>query len=147
MTLRRFKRYLDAQQHLWLHWIGLQGQCVNRENYSRASAYSQLHVSRCGLTIRAKHRIIEQKPQKSITKQAKCLRRQFWGCSSPVVALTLPQTRKGRCPTAEESFGMCNICIHTIVFELSLSKKARKKKERKKKEEQNRHFHAWLRTW
>ena len=48
-----------------------------------------------------------------------------------VVTRTPPQTRNGRCPVAEQTFGMCNIHINTTVFELSLSVKKRKK-ERKK---------------
>ena len=35
--------------------------------------------------------------------------------------------KKGRCPVAEQLFGMCNIPIHTTVFELSLTEKDRKK--------------------
>ena len=61
---------------------------------------------------------------------------KFQGHSSQVVAHILPQTRKGRCSLAEASFGMCSIHIHTIVFELILSKKERKKKADK----QNQNF-------
>ena len=39
----------------------------------------------------------------------------------------LVQTRKGRYPVAEQWFGMYNIRIHHIVFELCLSEKKRKK--------------------
>ena len=62
--------------------------------------------------------IIEQKPQKSMTEHARRLWKQFRGRSLPVVARTPPQPRKGRCPVAEQSFGMCDIRIHTIAFEL-----------------------------
>ena len=56
----------------------VQGQ-VKRENYSRTSAYSQLHAFSspgCGLTIRAMPEIIEQKPQKSMTEHAERLWRR-----------------------------------------------------------------------
>ena len=46
---------------------------------------------------------------------------------SRTVAHTQPQTRKGRCPVAEELFGMYIICIHHILFKLCLLKKERKK--------------------
>ena len=70
-----------------------------------------------------------------MTRHEKCLWNSNWqfrGCSSPVIARTWPQTRKGRCPVAEQSFGMWNIRIHTVVFELSLSAKEERKKERKR---------------
>ena len=41
--VEEIQTYVDAKQHLRLLWIGLQGQ-VNRENSSRTSVYSQLHV-------------------------------------------------------------------------------------------------------
>ena len=36
--VEEIQKVLDAQQHLRLHWTGLQGQ-VNRENYSHTSAF------------------------------------------------------------------------------------------------------------
>ena len=36
------------------------------------------------------------------------------------------QTRKGRLPVAEQSFGIYNVCVHTIIFELNLSERERK---------------------
>ena len=63
------------------------------------------------------------------------------GCSSPVVARTPREPKKGRCQVAQQSFGMFTICIHAIVFELSsLAKGGREKKM--KKDEQNRSFRA-----
>ena len=79
---------------------------------------AHIQQSRCGLTIRAMPKIIEQNPLKLTTEYVRRLWRQFRGCSLPVVARALPQTRKQRCSVPEQSFGMCNICIHTIVFEL-----------------------------
>ena len=52
-----------------------------------------------------------------MTEHLSHLWRQFRGCSLPVIARTPPQTRKGRCPVAKQSFGMCNICIQGILFE------------------------------
>ena len=76
----------------------------------------------------------KQKPQKSTNTLVLHTRGPFLGRSSPVVARTTPQTRKGRCPVVEKSFGMYNIRTRRIVFELCLSekKKQRKKEERKK---------------
>ena len=130
--VEEIQRYVDVQQHLWLYWIGLQGQ-VNRENWSRASAYSQLHAfSIPGEAWHTCHTPNTQnKPQKSTNEHTRRLWRQFWGTSSPVIACTPPQPRKGRCRVAEQSFGMYNIRIHTIVFELSLSAKERNKRVRR----------------
>ena len=83
--------------------------------------------------------IRKQKPQKSMNKHVRLCWRQFWGHSSLVVACTPPQRRKGRYLVAEQLFGMWNIHIHTIVFELSLSAK----EERNKEDEQNRNFNSW----
>ena len=60
----------------------------------------------------------------------------FLGRSSPVVARTPPQTRKGRCSVAEQSFGMCNICIHRIVFELCVTEEEEQEQEQEKEQEQ-----------
>ena len=53
-----------------------------------------------------------------------------------------PQARKGRCPVADQPFGRGNICMHTMVFELSLTnierKKDRKENERKKGRKEGR---------
>ena len=42
--------------------------------------------------------------------------RHFWGRSSPVIAHKWLQTKKGISSLAEQSFSMCNICIHCILF-------------------------------
>ena len=63
----------------------------------------------------------------------------FLGCSSPVVARTPPQTRKGRCPVVQQSFDMYDIRIHRIVFEVHvcvLEKKEEEEEEEKKKEDE-----------
>ena len=85
---------------------------------------AHVQQSRCGLAIRATPGIIERKPQKSKSENARHLWRQFGGRTSPVVhvARTPSQTRKGRCPEAEQSFGRCNIRIHTIILDLMLSR-------------------------
>ena len=82
IPLWRSKRYLDAQQCLQWHLIGLQSQ-VNSEKYmySWSFAYSQgklvaacnpcIQLSGCGLTICATPRIREVKPQKLTTEHAK----------------------------------------------------------------------------
>ena len=82
-------------------------------------------------TVRATPRIIELK---STTKHTKRPWNHFCGHSSPVVAHTPPQTRKGRCPVAEQLFGMNNIRIHHIALELCLLEK---KEKRKKEDERN----------
>ena len=46
-----------------------------------------------------------------------------------VVAHTVPK-QKGRSPLVEQPFGMYNVCIHHIVFELRMTMK--KKEERRK---------------
>ena len=55
---------------------------------------------------------------------------QLLGRSSPVVARTPPQAKKGRSPEVEQSFGVYNIYMRRIVFELCLS-------EKNKEDEQN----------
>ena len=75
--------------------------------------------------------IIEQKPQKSTTEHAKRHWRQFCGRSLPVIACILPQTSKGRCPVAEQSFGVYIIRIHHIVFELCFLEKEERNKTNK----------------
>ena len=55
---------------------------------------------------------VEEKPQKSTNMSVLYCRRtvgQFLGRSSSVIARMTPQTRKGRCPGAEQLFGMYNI--------------------------------------
>ena len=51
-------------------------------------------------------------------------------CSLPVVARTPLQTRKGSCLVVEQSFGLYNIRIHCIVFELCVTEE--EEEERKK---------------
>ena len=89
-----------------------------------AACTTRVQYPRCGLTIRATPRRIEQKPQKSTTKHEETSAERLWksnlqfhGRSSPVVARTPPQVRKGICQVAEQSLGTWNIHIHAIVFE------------------------------
>ena len=132
IALRRSKRYVDAQQCVRLHWTGLQGQVLEKTVVELLLTHSCTRsVVQVWLDYHATPKICKQKPQKSMNEHARRLWRQFWGRSSPVVGRMPPKARKGRCPVAEQSFGMCNICIHTIVFELRLDNKERKK-ERKK---------------
>ena len=67
--------------------------------------------------------ICEQKPQKLLNKNVMRFWRQFQDCSSPVIARTPPQSGKGKCPVAEQLFGVCSIRIHHIVFEYCMSEK------------------------
>ena len=60
----------------------------------------------------------------------------FLGRSSPVVARTPPQTRKGRCSVTEQSFGMYNIRIHRIVFELYVTEEEEEEEEEEEQEEE-----------
>ena len=76
--------------------------------------------------LRATPGLRKQKPQKSTNTLVLHTRGPFLGHSSPVVARTPPQTRKGRCSVAEKSFGMYNICIHRIVFELCVTEERKK---------------------
>ena len=90
--------------------------------------------SKCGLSIRATPKIRGEKPQKSMTKDAKRLWRQFHGHNSPVVAHTQPQTRKGRSLVAEQSFGTYNTCIHTHTLQfLSLCQSNKERRGTKQK--------------
>ena len=83
------------------------------------------------MSIHTTLEIHTEKPNNCQSKNMFPIMRQFHGHSSPVVPLTQLQTRKGRSPTAEQSFGMCNFQIERIVFELC-KKKEREKKERNK---------------
>ena len=65
----------------------------------------------------------------------------FKAHSLPVIGCMLPQTRKGTCLVAEQSFGMYNH-IHRVVFELCLLKN-----ERKKEDEQNRNCSVYNGDW
>ena len=53
----------------------------------------------------------------------------FLGRSSPVVASTPPQTRKGTCLVAEESFNTYHIRICRIGFELCMSEKKKEEED------------------
>ena len=55
--------------------------------------------------------------------------RQFRGYGSPVVAHMTLKTRKGTCPVEKQLFGMYHICMHRVVFKLSIGRKKKKEDE------------------
>ena len=71
-----------------------------------------------------------------MNKNALRLWRQFQGHNSTVIAHMPPQTSKEKCPVAEKSFGMYDICIHRIVTELRLMEKKEKEEEEEKEGEE-----------
>ena len=103
---------------------------------------ARVQYSGCGLTNIPYIYVCKEKLQKLTNEHARHLWRQFRGRSSPVVAHTPPRPRKGRCPVAAQSFGVlfgvCNIHIHTIVFDLSSSAKEERKEERRKERKMNK---------
>ena len=60
-----------------------------------------------------------------------CIEDSFEVISSPAVTHTQHQTRKGRSPLAEQLFGMYNICLHHILFELCVTEKYNQKEKEK----------------
>ena len=108
----------------------LQVDQVNKENDSLTSIYTQLvanslqtvlHVySIVWVWVHAAPEIHTQKSKKCPKKNVFHTEGPFCGCSLPVIAHTQPQSRKGRCPIAEQSFGTQDICIHQIVFKLCM---------------------------
>ena len=98
-----------------------------------AHCNTRVQYSGCGLTIRATPGLRKQKPQKSTNSLVLHTRGPFLGRSFPVVAGTPLQTRKGRCSVAEKSFGMYNICIHGIVFELCVTEERRRRRKKMNK--------------
>ena len=89
--------------------------------------YWQLPANRCGLTIHATPGIRKQKPQKSTNVSILHSGGRFLA-----VARTTPQTRKGRCSVEEQSFGMYNIRVHCIVFELCVTEERIRRKKMNK---------------
>ena len=70
---------------------------------------------------------VNQKPEK-------CLNENVLHTGGPFRGRSSYATRKGRCPLAEQLFGMYNVRIHCIVFRLHVCVT---KKERKEENEQN----------
>ena len=89
-------------------------------------AFSSLHG--CGLYV-PHPKIRKQKPQKSTNMSVLHTGGPFLGRSSPVVARTSSQTRKGKSEVVEQSFAMYNVCIHRIVFELCMMEKEEERKK------------------
>ena len=80
--------------------------------------------------------ICKWKPKKSMNTSVLYIGELFLSHSSPVVLCTLPQTRKGRDPVVEQSFGRHNIHIHLYNFQdVSVSEKRKERKKMKKNKE------------
>ena len=94
--------------------------------------YWQLPAIKCGLTICAIPGIRNQKPQKLKNVSILHTGGPFLCSSLPLIARTTPQTRKGKYPVIEQSFGMYNIYVHCIVFELCVTEKERRRKKTNK---------------
>ena len=70
--------------------------------------------------------IDKMKVELSATHTCTASYQQLSGCRSPVVLNTQFHAGKGRSPLSEQSLGMNNSHMHSIVFVLCMTKKKRK---------------------
>ena len=133
-AFRKFVSSVWLVLTFWNIFRKRQRETLNSKHLTPTFAYLQLRAfsSLAVAWLHVASEICKQKPKKSTNENVRCLWGWFQVRSSPwpVVALALPQTKKGRWLVAAQSFGICIIFTWTISFS-SYADQTKKEHEQK----------------